>query len=146
MPGGILRTSPMFGEEDFLKLLAREIDRCNRYRDYFALCLLPASAPEVGSGVVRFLRATDIVGTIDGMIAILLINTGLDEALNVAERLRVHVFSSAPSDTSTGAAVVSLACFPGDGLTDMQLLERAKTRLRMASQAGGGRVVYSEGL
>jgi GGDEF domain-containing protein len=135
----------MVGEQDFLNLLALEVSRCNRYRDYFALCLLVPSAPEVAAHVLRFVRATDLVGTIDALIGILLINTGSEEALSVAERLRIHISGSAPAEASLGAAAVSLACFPGDGLTSTQLVERAKARLLLAVQAGGDRVVYSEG-
>ena len=126
----------------FLTLLARETGRASRYRDFFGLCLIardrpgprgPAEATSLHAIIAELLRTTDLVGRVDGAVAVLLINTSPSDSLAIAERLRARLAASGPVS-------IGLASFPRDGTDATSLLDRARSLMEQARHHGGNRV------
>ena len=129
----------VYAEEDLRHLFAREVQRSTRYQDFLSLCLIRVTSPDPSSTVVRaaiarqvadMLRSTDLVGSIGGDIAVLLVHTPDTDATMIANRIRERVETAS---RPVGAVVIriGLACFPVDGTTDDALLTRAQVLLEV---------------
>src|SRR5262245_35299863 len=147
--------SGVFVEEAFRHLLSREATRATRYQDFFSVCLvrpdMPASnepiAEQVSRKIAQFLRSTDMVGRVQGGIAVLLLHTEGTDAERVAERLREHIEQVAFPGESGGSRQITLSVgsvsFPRDGYNDTVLLTQAQAHLAEATRTGGNRVVHA---
>ena len=142
----------MFDESAFRQLLTREANRSSRYQEFFVLCLVKPDVPDpareslleaVASHLVRVLRASDVVGRIQGVIGILLINTPPAEAVGIAERVRAQMSTLALPGHAGGSVTVSVgvAFFPHDGITPARLVSEGQAHLDRAIRDGGNRVV-----
>lgn len=140
----------IYEEPIFRQLVAREVSRASRYRDFFALCLI-ASGPdtrhnvppqELTSSIAALLRSTDTVGRLHDSVGVLLVNTAPTEALAIAERVRLRLTAAAASDESSNRIKLSvgLACFPGDGTTPEELFESATGFMAKSERDAGNRV------
>jgi hypothetical protein len=134
----------IFSETELRRLLALEVQRCTRYQDFLSLCLIRADClgtptVEPDSTVVRriaeMLRSTDIVGTIQTDIAVLLVHTPESDAAMISERIRDRIqrdtFEQRPSSGQVTLGI-GLASFPTDATSDGALLTRAQARLQAA--------------
>ncbi len=130
-----LEPSPhVYAEEELRHLLGREVLRSTRYQDFLTLCLIrlasaEPSPPQIRDSIARqvaeMLRSTDLVGSIGGDIAVLLVHTPDTEAVLIASRIRERA--------GAVALRIGLACFPADGTSDATLLSCAQARLEAAS-------------
>ena len=153
----------VFHEEAFRNLLTREAGRATRYQDFFSVCLL---RPDVSGGdqrqigeeidraisrkIPEFVRATDLVGQLSSVIAIILLHTAGADALRVAERIRANIeqvaFREGPEGRPQRLTVsVGKVSFPHDGHTDSILLSQALAYLEQAVQRGGNQVTHGSG-
>ncbi|HKW94940.1 MAG TPA: GGDEF domain-containing protein [Methylomirabilota bacterium] len=152
----------VFHEEAFRHLLTREAGRATRYQDFFSVCLLrPDSAGDqrqIGEEIERaisqkipeFVRATDLVGQLSSVIAVILLHTAGSDALRVAERIRSNIeqvaFREGPEGRPQRLTVsVGKVSFPHDGHTDSILLSQAMAYLEQAVQRGGNQVTHGTG-
>jgi diguanylate cyclase (GGDEF)-like protein len=152
--------SGVFLEWAFRHLLTREAARATRYQDFFSICLLKPESGEGGGApddetrrtvstkVAQFLRSTDMVGRVNGDIAVLLLHTEGADAVRVAERIRAHIeqvaFPGAPGGPPRQVTLsVGGVSFPRDGYNDTVLLSRALAHVAEASRRGGNQVVYA---
>jgi diguanylate cyclase (GGDEF)-like protein len=140
----------IFNEEQFRHLLGREVQRATRYQDFLSLCLARADSPgalspsvlaAVARRMAELLRATDVVGLIDDVIAILLVHTADSDAATIVERLRgrleAETFEAAPGAPAVKPVLsLGLASFPTDATADATLVARAQTRLSEAGRSG----------
>lgn len=151
----------IFHEEAFLHFLKREADRATRYQDFFSVCLVRLDDPgdrwrvteEVERAVSRkipeFVRATDMVGQLSSAIAVILLHTAGEDALRVAERIRINIeqvaFREGPEGPPQRLTVsVGKVSFPDDGRDRASLLSRALAFLDRAALRGGNQVTYRE--
>ena len=147
----------IFREDAFRHLLGREALRAVRYQDFFSLCLLRPDKPGDRGGVpeeleramshkvLEFVRATDIVGHVSSVIAVILLHTAGNEALRVAERIRANIeqvaFRESPEGRPQRLTVsVGKVSFPYDGHDDATLLSQAMAYLQQAVEQGGNQV------
>jgi diguanylate cyclase (GGDEF)-like protein len=150
----------IFHEEAFLHLLNREAVRATRYQDFFSVCLLRPDGPAdqrriseeveraVSQKVPEFVRGTDMVGQLSSAIAVILLHTAGEDALRVAERIRINIEQVAFRESSEGppqrlTVSVGKVSFPRDGHTDAALLAQALAFLDQAAHRGGNRVTDS---
>ena len=127
----------VYAEEDLRHLFTREVQRSTRYQDFLSLCLIRVTSPDPSSAVVRIaiarqvaemLRSTDLVGSIEGDIAVLLVHTPDTDATMITNRIRERI-ETAPGPAGEVVIRIGLACFPADGTTDDALLTRAQVLL-----------------
>ena len=143
----------------FVAACERELDRCRRHHRDMAMLLLDidhfkaindASGRRVGDEVILdfaarindVLRRSDQLGRYEGVsFAVLLPETGPQEALAVAERIRSRTASmhlSLPSYTVSIGVTVNL---PGEDTID-SLLRRVDMALHKAKKSGRNQVVF----
>ena len=106
-------TPRTFSEAEFRHLLTLEVLRCTRYQDFLSLCLIRASGPGIGSAdlessirrhVAEMLRVSDVVGSIGGDVAVLLVHTPESDTSLIADRIRDRIRKAlvAPQPASEG--------------------------------------------
>ena len=139
-------TPRTFSEAEFRHLLTLEVLRCTRYQDFLSLCLIRASGPGIGSAdlessirrhVAEMLRVSDVVGSIGGDVAVLLVHTPESDTSLIADRIRDRIRKAFVAPGGPGARGASstvdlrlgFACFPTDGTSDDALLAHAAARL-----------------
>ena len=133
--------------EVFRYLLAAEVARAVRYRNFLTVCILTVSdrpvvlwerADPVLRLVVRVLgerlRTTDPMGVLPVGLGLILLHVAEQPARAVAERLVGHLANLAVvrRRLEFGGGTVAGACFPRDGNTDADLLACAARRLGRA--------------
>ncbi len=137
---------PVLEEPDFLKMLSWEVQRATRYQDFLSVGLIvPAGQPgfssvetreSVGRLFAEFLRASDVVGTVEEMLAVLLVHTPLTDATSIVRRVqqRIEEGATGPRGASPASVRLSLglACFPSDATEDGQLIGVARSRIGQA--------------
>ncbi|MBT8099590.1 MAG: GGDEF domain-containing protein [Gammaproteobacteria bacterium] len=151
----------LYNRRHVFEILRQELKRYERYRESFALILIDADhfkqvndsyGHAVGDATLRFIadtcagcvRETDVVGRFGGEeFIILLPHTNNDEALIVAERIRLAMHNS-DIDTRGGAAKVTLSlgvteARPGNATFD-DILKAADDALYEAKRDGRDRV------
>jgi diguanylate cyclase (GGDEF)-like protein len=150
-----------FLEDALRHLLLRETSRATRYQDFFSLCLIAPDGTEPGNGsdadlrqaicgkIAQFVRSTDLVGHLQGRIAVVLLHTAGPDTVRVADRIRSHIEKVAfPASATGGSRQVTLSIgavsFPRDGYSHSSLLTRAEVHLVEAARQGGNRIVYSK--
>ena len=153
----------VFSEDGFQHMLARETGRAARYQDFFSLCLVKPDVDE-GSGdseeeievaiskkIREFVRSTDMVGRVAPGIAIVLLYTSGEDAIDVANRIRTDIqhviFTARPAGRSHQLTLsIGEVSFPRHGYDRQTLLVMAAQCLGHAAQRGGNRVVYASEL
>ena len=138
----------VFSEMETRHLLGREVLRGTRYQDFLSLYLIRLAsegAPmatlreAVASEIAEMLRFTDVVGTIDDDIAVILVHTPSADAVVIGERIRERIEATTFSLITPGRVNLSmaLACFPTDATADGALLAHAQAQLAASPRAGG---------
>jgi len=157
----------VFSEDGFQHMLARETGRAARYQDFFSLCLVKPDVDE-GSGdseeeieeeikvaiskkIREFVRSTDMVGRLAPGIAIVLLYTAGEAAIDVANRIRTDIEQVIFRARSAGRShrltlSIGEVSFPRHGYDRQTLLVMAAQCLGHAAERGGNRVVYASEL
>jgi hypothetical protein len=146
-------------EPIFRGLLAREVSRALRYREFFSVWVIGLTSargvrpiPEADSlawltqALRAKLRKSDAIGLLPDGLGVILAQVAEEPAVRVWSRVLQHVRRIAinrASEAPGGPVLVSVggACFPRDGQTDVALLAHAVVCLHLAREAGGGRIV-----
>ncbi|TES88663.1 MAG: diguanylate cyclase, partial [Dehalococcoidia bacterium] len=145
------------------ELMAAEIKRHSRYGGVFSLIILdldgfkafndnyghPAGdklLKEIGGVLKATIRSTDQAFRYGGdEFAVLLPNTPIDAALQVADRTRRKVASKAKAGHIAITASLGLATWPADGATADEIVNAADTALYRAKREGGNRNYCASG-
>ena len=145
------------------ELMATEINRHSRYGGVFSLIILdldgfkafndnyghPAGdklLKEIGGVLKAAVRSTDQAFRYGGdEFAILMPNTPIDAATQVADRIRRKVASKAKAGHITITASLGLANWPADGVTADEIVNAADTALYRAKREGGNRSYCASG-
>jgi diguanylate cyclase (GGDEF)-like protein len=149
----------VFHEEAFRHLLAQEVVRATRYRDFFSVCLVRpdlSDGQQVSEEIERtmsrkvrdLVRATDVVGRLSSAIGIIFLNTAGKDAFHIAERIQWNIEQVAFWEGHRArrlAVSVGVVSFPRDGHTAAGLLSLAQARLAQAVRQGGNGVSYTIG-
>lgn len=143
----------------FERQLDREVSRTLRYSHPFSLLMLDIdhfkfvndnfghhAGDEAIRGIARVLqeetRGIDLAARIGGEeFAVLLVETGQSEALEVAERLRVAIREMALPSSGRITASVGVAECPLSGQTSAEMLNAADVALYEAKRSGRDKVV-----
>jgi hypothetical protein len=134
---------PVLSEPDFVKMLSWEVQRATRYQDFLSVGLIvPAgetgflsaeTRESVGRLFAEFLRASDVVGTVEQMLGVLLVHTPLSDATSIVQRVQQRIEEGATGPRGASPARVrlslGLACFPTDATDDVQLIAVARSRV-----------------
>ncbi len=118
--------------------LRREVARASRYRETFSLLLLAVDpTPELLGQVRDGVRLSDVALPAGaGRVAVVLPETPLQGALQVAQRLVATLSAGAGSGADPGPSV-GVAVFPSTGIADARaLLAAAESALSRASPRG----------
>ncbi len=147
------------------RIAFREIARCGRTKGLIAVVMMDldgmkrvndslghgcgdAVLQAVGRVLQETVRAQDVVARMGGdEFCILLPDTGLAEAMNVAERMRLQVdglMLRYREETVTIGTSMGVASSESCGLSWQNLLERSDAALYQAKRAGRNRVVAAE--
>ena len=139
------------------ELMATEINRHSRYGGVFSLIILdldgfkafndnyghPAGdklLKEIGVVLKATVRSTDQAFRYGGdEFAVLLPNTPIDAATQVADRIRRKVASKPKAGHIAITASLGLANWPADGVTAEEIVNAADTALYRAKREGGNR-------
>ena len=144
----------LFNRRHFDEMLTMEIHRHSRFGNSFTLALIdvdnlksyndtfghPAGDKllrQVGQSLKNEMRKIDIIFRYGGdEFAIIMSNTGIDDAYNAAERAR-----TALSESAGGLVNLSfgLAAWPNDGVVPDEIVTAADTALYHAKRTGGNR-------
>ena len=145
------------------ELMAAEIKRHSRYGGVFSLIILdldgfkafndnyghPAGdklLKEIGGVLKATVRSTDQAFRYGGdEFAVLLPNTPIDAALQVADRIRRKVASKAKAGHIAITASLGLASWPADGAAEDEIVNAADTALYRAKREGGNRNYCASG-
>jgi hypothetical protein len=134
---------PVLKEPDFLKMLSWEVQRATRYQDFLSVGVITVAGESgfpsaetreaVGRLFAEFLRASDVVGNIAEMLAVLLVHTPLTEATSIVRRVQQRIEEGAVGPRGAAPTRVrlalGLACFPSDATDDAQLIGVARSRI-----------------
>nr|MQY81101.1 diguanylate cyclase [Dehalococcoidia bacterium] len=145
------------------ELMAAEIKRHSRYGGVFSLIILDLDGfkafndnyghlagdkllKEIGGVLKATIRSTDQAFRYGGdEFAVLLPNTPIDAALQVADRTRRKVASKAKAGHIAITASLGLASWPADGATADEIVNAADTTLYRAKREGGNRNYCASG-
>jgi diguanylate cyclase (GGDEF)-like protein len=132
--------------------LEKETVRSIRYSHFFSVCHLRidqdgtnvhAMVRTVANIVRQTIRETDLIGLAgDRTLSILLLNTEIQGAFLIAERLRSRVAEQTFSDAHAPIQLTASfggACFPTHGSDATTLLSLADEMLTLAQSQGGNR-------
>jgi len=128
-----------------MAVIMADIDQFKRLNDEFGHLLGDEVLRQVSSLFHQQLRKIDVVCRYGGEeFAILLTQTGAEQALNVAEKLRRTVESwQFPGVPSTVTISAGTAAFPEHGFTRDELVSAADRGLYAAKQTGRNRVSFA---
>jgi diguanylate cyclase (GGDEF)-like protein len=130
-------------------VLMADLDCFKQKNDTFGHLVGDVVLRDVARLLQRNLRDIDMIGRYGGEeFILLLIETDLDQALAVAERLRQLVEAHpirAYDELLTQTVSIGAAVFPRHGKTLEELMERADQALYAAKRAGRNRVVAYDG-
>ena len=139
------------------EMMASEINRHSRYGGVFSLIILDLDSlkaindsfghlvgdnllVKIGSIIKNKIRSADQAFRYGGdEFAVLLPNTSIDAANQVAERIRKQVASEAIVDNVSVTASLGLASWPVNGAVSNEVIEAADAALYLAKRDGGNR-------
>lgn len=148
----------LYNRRYFEECLEREIDRHSRYGGTLSLVILDLDSfktyndihghlagdkvlNQIGQLIKRTVRKIDMPFRYGGdEFALLLPQTGADQAYIVAERVRKRISSRMWSKQLLFTASFGVATWPGDGATADELCSAADQALYYAKRTGGNRV------
>jgi diguanylate cyclase (GGDEF)-like protein len=132
-----------------LSLLLLDLDHFKQYNDRWGHTEGDAELRRVGALVQRTVRSTDIAFRYGGEeLAVLLPSCSKEQAVGVAEKVRVAVGSGTQRPSRFGARTtvsVGVATFPEDGRVARGLVDTADAALYQAKAQGRDRVVAAGG-
>ena len=144
--------------EIYRYFLEMETGRSIRYAHFFSVCHLGidqgglnqhALVRSVADIVRETIRETDLIGFAnDRTLSILLLNTEIQGATLIAERVRSRVAEQTFSDEQQPLRVTTSiggACFPTHGSDAATLLLRAEEMLALARSQGGNQIAVPPG-
>ncbi|HET7293887.1 MAG TPA: diguanylate cyclase [Vicinamibacteria bacterium] len=130
-----------------LSLLLIDIDHFKQYNDRFGHTEGDAALRRVAGQIMKTVRATDLAFRYGGEeMAVLLPSCGKEQAVDVAEKIRVAVSTSSGRTGRFGAkntVSVGVATFPEDGRVARALVDTADAALYEAKRTGRDRVVQA---
>ncbi|MBU2534561.1 MAG: diguanylate cyclase [Chloroflexi bacterium] len=145
------------------ELMATEINRQQRYGGVFSLIILDLDGfkafndnyghlagdkllKEIGSVLKSTIRSADQAFRYGGdEFAVLLPNTPIDAATQVADRIRRKVAAKAKTGHIAVSASIGLANWPADGVAADEIVDAADTALYRAKREGGNRSYCASG-
>ena len=139
--GRELRRAARFGQE--LSIVRLAIDRLETFKIEWDELQGSMLLRNMASLLAQHVRCFDLLARYEADDFILVLpQTGRDQAVEVAERLRAAIESHAFSPTEAGAVTASLgvACFPADGGDAGALIATSERALEQARQLGMNRV------
>ncbi|HKL26256.1 MAG TPA: sensor domain-containing diguanylate cyclase [Desulfuromonadales bacterium] len=136
-----------------LSIVLLDVDNFKKFNDLYGHPCGDVILRELAALISELLRDCDLVYRYGGEeFVALLPETGLDEALLVAGRIRSSVEEKSPLflkeiSPATGVTVsIGVASFPEDGSTVEHLLQRVDDLMYMAKSAGKNKVHHRDGL
>ena len=145
------------------ELMSSEINRHSRYGSVFSLIILDLDGfkafndnyghlagdkmlREIGGVLQATVRNTDRAFRYGGdEFAILMPNTPIDAATQVADRVRRQIAARAKAGPVTITTSLGLANWPADGVTAEEIVAAADTALYRAKREGGNRTFCASG-
>ena len=131
-----------------LSVLFCDIDHFKGYNDAHGHSAGDAVLREVAHLIEQSVRNVDVAGRYGGEeFVVLLVETGRDAALVVAERIRARISGTGFSADGTPLTVsIGVAGFPEDAARREELLEKADAAMYLAKRRGRDQVaLFSEG-
>jgi len=147
----------LYNHRYFHERLDEEISRCSRFGDIFSLLFLDMDLFKMYNDVYGHLAGDDILreagehirGSIRGIdmafryggdeFTVILPQASLDDAYNVAERIRKRIESEMDSKGVALTCSMGIASWPTDGVMREELLQAADLALYCSKQAGRNR-------
>jgi diguanylate cyclase (GGDEF)-like protein len=134
-----------------MSLLMIDLDGFKRYNDTFGHSAGDRALRLTGGALLHAVRHMDIVSRLGGdEFVVILPETGVERARQIAERIRVEIAALRPPDAQlrTGgpeqlSVSIGIAAFTGHDTTAETLLERADRALYKAKAGGRNRVEVS---
>jgi diguanylate cyclase (GGDEF)-like protein len=155
----------VFSRRYFLERFAEELERSKKFRFKFSFLMLDidrfkdyndrlghlvgdAILKEIARLVKENIRQVDFMGRYGGEeLCAVLTETGREEALAAAERIRLAVASGkirAYDEELQATISIGVATFPDDSLDAKEIIERADKALYRAKEAGRNMVCQAE--
>ena len=148
----------LFNRRHFEERLKEELSRHSRYGDVFSLSLIDLDnfktyndiyghpsgdrlLNQMGMIIKRSIRNADQAFRYGGdEFVVILPHTSMEDAYNVAERLRGQVAHEMDDQGIAVTCSIGLASYPSDGVITGELVTMADTALYYAKRTGGNRV------
>jgi diguanylate cyclase (GGDEF)-like protein/putative nucleotidyltransferase with HDIG domain len=122
-----------------LSLIILDLDSMKNVNDCYGHLAGDKLLKQIGSILKITIRSADQAFRYGGdEFAVLLPQTSIDDALHVAERIRLQVSSETKGDIPTTASL-GLASWPTDGITSDEIVTAADAALYQAKRSGGNR-------
>ncbi|MDD5126579.1 MAG: diguanylate cyclase [Dehalococcoidales bacterium] len=153
----------LFNRRSLDEEIAQEIGRHSRYGGVFSLIIMDLDSfkayndkyghpagdkllKQMGSIIKGAVRNADLAFRYGGdEFAILLPQTAIDAASQVAERVRQHVANKAKTNAVAVTASLGLASWPADGIGPNEMIAAADAALYRAKRNGGNQFICSSG-
>ena len=145
------------------EMIAQEIGRHSRYGGIFSVIILDLDSFKIFNDKYGHLSGDKLLREIGGIIkgairgadqafryggdefAVLLPQTAIDAATQVAERVRQHIATKVKAGSVPITASLGLASWPADGIGPDEMLSAADAALYRAKRSGGNQIQCSSG-
>ena len=125
-----------------LSVLFCDLDHFKEYNDRLGHRSGDRALRGVARIIEKCVRRSDLVARYGGEEFVVVTDTGADEALAVAERIRQETAAAVFEPGEEGLTIsIGIACFPENGLTKEALLDKADWSMYRAKRQGRNRVV-----
>ncbi len=125
-------------------LIILDIDLFKTYNDIYGHLAGDRALRKIAEHIKESIRSIDLAFRYGGEeFTIILPETRLDDAYNVAERIRKTIETSMPSKTLPLTISLGIASWPSDGVTKEETIACADTALYRAKQIGRNRTCLS---
>jgi len=153
----------LFNRRSLDEMIAREVGRHSRYGGVFSIIILDLDNFKAFNDKYGHLAGDKLLKQIGGIIkgairgadqafryggdefAVLLPQTAIDAANQVAERVRQHIAAKAKTGTVQVTASLGLASWPADGIGLNEMIAAADAALYRAKRSGGNQIICSSG-